>query len=206
MRSQDQSSRYRYAAALLTAALMLVPSNNVRAGAREAIDTEHSTVTVRVGKSGVFRAFADDHEIRGTVKQGVVDPDAHTVDILIEARGLRVLDPAMSPEHRSEVQARMLGTDVLDVTRFPEIRFTSDQAEATNAGWTVRGELQLHGQTHPVTATVRRQGNHYLGSVRLKQTEFGITPITVAGGTVKVKDEVTIDFDIATRTGLSTNN
>jgi hypothetical protein len=31
----------------------------------------------------------------------------------------------------------------------------------------------------------------------LKQTDFGITPVTVAGGTVKVKDEVKIEFEIA---------
>ena len=98
----------------------------------------------------------------------------------------------------------MLGADVLDVNRFPEIRFTSAQAEATNGGWTVRGELQLHGQIHPVTATVQHQGNHYRGSVHLKQTEFGITPVTVAGGTVKVKDEVTIDFDVVTQGGIAT--
>jgi hypothetical protein len=32
----------------------------------------------------------------------------------------------------------------------------------------------------------------------LKQSEFGITPISLAGGTVKVKDEMKIDFDIVT--------
>jgi hypothetical protein len=38
----------------------------------------------------------------------------------------------------------------------------------------------------------------YKGSARLKQTEFGITPVTVAGGAVQVKDEVTLDFDVVT--------
>lgn len=31
----------------------------------------------------------------------------------------------------------------------------------------------------------------------LKQRDFGITPVTVAGGTVKVKDELKIDLDIS---------
>jgi hypothetical protein len=31
----------------------------------------------------------------------------------------------------------------------------------------------------------------------LKQIEFGITPVTVPGGTVKVNDEVKVEFDIA---------
>jgi hypothetical protein len=33
----------------------------------------------------------------------------------------------------------------------------------------------------------------------LKQTAFGIKPISVAGGTIKVKDEVEIDFTIFPR-------
>ena len=33
----------------------------------------------------------------------------------------------------------------------------------------------------------------------LKQTDYGITPISVAGGAVKVKDELNIDFDIVTK-------
>jgi hypothetical protein len=32
----------------------------------------------------------------------------------------------------------------------------------------------------------------------LRQSDFGILPISIAGGTVKVKDEVTIEFDIVT--------
>jgi hypothetical protein len=30
----------------------------------------------------------------------------------------------------------------------------------------------------------------------LKQSAFGIEPIRIAGGTVKVKDEVKVEFDI----------
>jgi len=37
----------------------------------------------------------------------------------------------------------------------------------------------------------------YQGAAVLKQTGFGITPVKVAGGTVKVKDEVKVAFSIA---------
>jgi polyisoprenoid-binding protein YceI len=64
--------------------------------------------------------------------------------------------------------------------------------------WSVRGELELHGQTHPVTVRVVREQGHYKGSASLKQSDFGIVPISIAGGTVKVKDEIKIDFDVVT--------
>jgi hypothetical protein len=44
---------------------------------------------------------------------------------------------------------------------------------------------------------VTLKGEHYRGSATLRQTDFGIKPLTVAGGTVKVKDEVKIEFEIA---------
>jgi hypothetical protein len=33
----------------------------------------------------------------------------------------------------------------------------------------------------------------------LRQKDFGITPVSVAGGSVKVKDEVRIEFEIVGR-------
>jgi polyisoprenoid-binding protein YceI len=93
----------------------------------------------------------------------------------------------------------MLGPEVLDGDRFSQIRFHSVAIQRGDAGrWSVRGELEVHGQTRPVTVTVVREQGHYKGSTSLKQSDFGITPISIAGGTVKVKDEIKIDFDIVT--------
>jgi hypothetical protein len=51
----------------------------------------------------------------------------------------------------------------------------------------------------PVAVDVTLKGEHYRGAATLKQTDFGITPVTVAGGTVKVKDEVKIEFEVVLR-------
>jgi polyisoprenoid-binding protein YceI len=59
--------------------------------------------------------------------------------------------------------------------------------------------LTLHGQTRSITLHVSSTGTHYHGTTTLKQTDFGITPISIAGGTMKVKDELAIDFDVVTR-------
>jgi polyisoprenoid-binding protein YceI len=60
----------------------------------------------------------------------------------------------------------------------------------------VNGSLTLHGQTRPVVVTVRETAGHFTGVSRLKQSDFGIAPIKVAGGAVRVKDEIQIEFDI----------
>jgi polyisoprenoid-binding protein YceI len=91
----------------------------------------------------------------------------------------------------------MLGSEVLDAQNFKEIRFRSTRAEQSTPGvWTVAGDLTLHGQTRPVSAQVREKDGRYSGTCKVNITEFGIKPVKAAGGTVRVKDEVQIDFDI----------
>jgi polyisoprenoid-binding protein YceI len=62
--------------------------------------------------------------------------------------------------------------------------------------WEVHGDLTLRGKKQPVVVAVSLQDGHYRGSASFKQSTFGIAPISVAGGTVKVKDEIKIEFDI----------
>jgi polyisoprenoid-binding protein YceI len=162
-----------------------------------AIDAQKSGMTVRVFKSGLFSAFGHDHEIAAPIADGVADVEGRRVELRAKASTLRVRDPEASDKDRQEIQKTMLGPDVLDVERYPQIVFRSTSVEPAGPGsWTVPGELTLHGQTRPITVQVRERDGHYVGAVRVKQSDFGIKPIKVAGGTVSVKDEVRIDFDI----------
>jgi hypothetical protein len=54
----------------------------------------------------------------------------------------------------------------------------------------------LHGATKPVSLTVKQTGEPYTTHTVLKQTDFGITPLSIGGGMIKVKNEVEIDFQI----------
>jgi polyisoprenoid-binding protein YceI len=163
------------------------------------IDGPHSTVTVRVCKSGFLSAFGHNHEIRAPIQSGEVkESDSLSVELQVDARKLRVLDPEVSEGTRAQIQDTMQGIQVLDVVHFSEIRFQSTAVEPKGPDhWIVHGSLALHGKDRPVAVEVTLKGEHYRGSATLKQTDFGITPVTVAGGTVKVKDEVKIEFEVA---------
>jgi hypothetical protein len=54
----------------------------------------------------------------------------------------------------------------------------------------------LHGLTRSITFAVTRENNAYTGAIRIKQTDFGIRPIKIGGGVVKVKDELDISFRV----------
>src|SRR4051794_26351410 len=163
------------------------------------IDPALSKITIHVDKTGVFSFAGDKHEIATPIASGSVDEKAGTVEFTIDSRKLQVLDPQLDEKKRAEVQKTMLGPSVLDTAQYPEIRFRSSKATSTGQNaWIVNGELTLHGQTHPVTLPVKKDRGSYTGSTKLKQTDFGITPVSVAGGTVKVKDELKLDFEVVT--------
>ncbi len=182
--------------------IALVCACSTRASASQTprpIDAAHSTVTVYVYKSGLFSVFADNHVIRAPLASGNISIEAPlSIRITVRAGDLQVLDPNLPADERSEVQARMLGPEVLDAARFPEITFVS--AEITPAGpdaWNATGQLTIHGQTRTTTVHAVLQNGRYHGTVTIRQRDFGIEPIRVAGGTVKVKDELKIEFDVA---------
>jgi polyisoprenoid-binding protein YceI len=186
-----------------TFALMLVvcalawPAQPARAATAD-MDAEHSTLTIRVYKTGLFSAFAHDHEINAPIRHGSFDEEKQTVELSVDARTLKVMDPGVSASDRVQIQSTMLGPKVLDSEQFQEIKFHSTSIERAGEGkWTLNGELTLHGQTHPVKVEVQGEKGHYHGSALLRQKDFGITPVSIAGGSVKVKDEIRVEFDIS---------
>ncbi|HZS28284.1 MAG TPA: YceI family protein [Candidatus Angelobacter sp.] len=176
------------------------------------IDVEHSSLTVHVQRGGMFGFTGDNHEIHAPISKGKVDEVAKSVDFQVETAKMQVLDPKMDPAKRAQVQEKMLGPDVLDSAHYPLIEFSSTSVQSDKSGhWFVTGNLKLHGQSRPVTVQVSQPAQearaagagpkvrHYSGTASLKQSDFGIKPISIAGGTVKVKDEIKIDFEIVTR-------
>ena len=161
------------------------------------IDTEKSLMKVHVFKTGIFSAFGHEHEISAPIEAGSFSEDPPTVELKVSAKKMKVEDKDVSESDRAEIQQTMLGPKVLDSEQFPDIRFHS--AKVTKLGenkWQVEGELSLRGQTRPVTLMVSKEGGAYKGTTQLKQKDFGITPVTAGGGSVKTKNELRIDYEI----------
>jgi YceI-like domain len=185
----------------LVAAAVTISLFGLQSGrAQTSIDTEKSVINVHVSKSGLFSAFGHEHEIRAPIVQGSFVENPPRAEITVDARKMRVIDKDVSEKDRAEIQQTMLGPKVLDSERFPQIRFRSMQGSGGAQGkWILEGDLTLHGQTQPVRINVERREGRYRGTAELKQTDFGITPVTVGGGTVKVKNELRVEFEIVSR-------
>jgi hypothetical protein len=198
---QTASERWGYTIRLKQTIGIVLLLGSLAVGARadrHAIDVGHSRLLVTVYKSGLFSLFAHNHEIEAPIISGSVATGlSPAVELQIAAANLRVLDPGVAAETREEIHKRMLGPDVLDAARYPLIRFVSRRVQETGRDrWHVEGDLTLHGQTHPLAVDVKMTGSVYTGSVEFRQSDFGITPIRIAAGTVRVKDAVRVRFRI----------
>ena len=164
------------------------------------IDRASSKITIHVEKSGLFSAFAHNHIISAPLASGHLDASLRTVELKFHSREMRVLDPDVGDSDRAEIERTMKSDKVLDVDRFPEISFASTSIEKTDGDrYLVHGKLTLHGITGQIDLPVSFVNGRYTGKVTLKQTDYGITPIKIAGGSVKVKDPIEIVFEIVPR-------
>ncbi|PYS07707.1 MAG: hypothetical protein DMG15_29530 [Acidobacteria bacterium] len=94
-------------------------------------------------------------------------------------------------------------TEVLRVSEYPRNLFESIAIERTGDAnrIRVRGNLTIRGKTLPVmipsTLTHLEDGTYRAaGEYRFKQSSFLIKPVQLAGGTVRVKDELQTQFEI----------
>jgi polyisoprenoid-binding protein YceI len=179
-----------------------------------AIDAANSRVLIQVGKTGLFGFAGHAHEIaapevRGSVRFDPADLAQASVSLEFAAAALTVTGTGEPPGDVAEVQKVMRSERVLDVARFPTVAFSSRRVAITSqttgaADVVIDGDLTVHGTTRPVTvrARVTLDGGRLVtarGSFVMKQTDFGMVPVTAGGGTIRVKDELEIQFVLRTR-------
>ncbi len=172
------------------------------------VNPRESRFTVQAFAEGLFSSFGHNPKLSPGDFSGEVqfDPDnleASSLRFSVNADSLRVSDD-VSDKDRREIE-RMMKEDVLETGRFPEIVFESRSVMANliYAGFyrvQISGQLSLHGvvHDHSIDTQVRLLDNGLRaeGESSLKQAEYRIKKVSVAGGTLKVKDEVKLSFSI----------
>jgi len=176
-----------------------------------AIDKSSSSFTVRAFATGMLSSFGHNPTLAIRNFEGELEfsPDAigaSSLKIQARADSLEVMDDIKSKD-RQEMES-MMNKSVLETDKYPEISFVSTSVSASTLGENryqanLNGNLTLHGMTRPVTipTQVTLMGDMLRagGQFSLLQTNFGITLVSVAGGTLKLKDELKLAFDIVAR-------
>jgi polyisoprenoid-binding protein YceI len=206
------SANHRRAACWALAAALSSGSLVAAAERAYSVAGSESRVAILVGRAGLFKFAGHEHEVLARSLSGriLADPEAlerSSVSLSFESAALQVSGRDEPAEDVPKVQEAMLGPKVLEVTRFPAISFQSTRVAGKPVGSGVyelelQGQLTVRGVARPLTLPLQVElAEDRLvarGSTSLRQSDFGIKPISVAG-VVKVKDELAIDYEIVAR-------
>ena len=176
-----------------------------------AVDPKASHVRIHLGRSGLFQFMGHEHHIEAPVTQGRVevtdgDPGRSSVALRFASAALHVIPGSEPADDIPKVEERMR-TEVLEVSRYPEIVFASSSvrsSEGTGARLklTVAGTLTLKGRSFPVEIPleVESQGESLTarGEVELKLRDLGIEPPSV-GGVVNVSNRFKLELEVHAR-------
>lgn len=188
----------------------MATSSNTAEGllASYVLDAAKSRFLVKATATGLLSAFGHNPtiSIRGFAGEAwfrLQTPEQSSLRLRVDANSLTVTGD-VNEKDRHEME-RAMREDVLETARYPEIAFESSgvQASKITAGMyrmKIGGKLTLHGVTRdveiPCNATVGEDGMRANGEFTIVQTHFGIKLVSVAGGTLKMKDELKFSFDI----------
>ena len=147
--------------------------------------------------------------IRDFSGEAAIDPSAPaqaSLRLQIRASSLQVMDDIKSKD-RSEMESVMNQT-VLESAKYPDIVFESTAIAATQISEgryqiNMSGNLSLHGVTRslmvPIQLAFLGEMFRASGECSIAQSNYGIQPVSVAGGSLKLKDELKFTFDIVAR-------
>jgi polyisoprenoid-binding protein YceI len=176
-----------------------------------AIDAKASQFTVQAFASGLISAVAHSPKIavRDWTAQVSFAPDTlqdARMKAVLKTASFEVLDELRESDRRE--LHRVMYNEVLETGRFPEAVFESsvigaDRLKDSLYRVNVEGRLSLHGvsNTHTFFSQVAFGVDTFRahGEFTLLQTDYGIRIASVAGGTLKLQDELKLRFYVVGR-------
>lgn len=183
----------------------------LEATVRYLVDGKGSRFTARAFATGLLSAFGHDPtisipEFEGEARVNLNALGESSLHLVIQAASLTVTGD-INDKDRNEINRRM-HDEVLESDGYPEITYECSKLSASQTGegqyWVaLNGELSMHGVTRsqPISARVTVNGDtlQAAGDFSVRQSDYEIKPVSAAGGTVKLKDEIKLSFEITAR-------
>jgi polyisoprenoid-binding protein YceI len=171
------------------------------------IDASQSLVTVTVRRGGPLARMGHDHVVASRTLDGFVDVEHGRAELrfrldemIVDEAALRReagLDTSPTTEAIAGTRSNML-TKVLNAQTYPVVLLRAWRKEGA-----VVLEITLHGVKRLLDVPLQLENRNgritATGSFRIKQSDFGITPMSVLGGALVVKDELELGFRIVAR-------
>jgi polyisoprenoid-binding protein YceI len=184
----------------------MVSTASASAGARYVIDTRASQFSVQAFASGLVAAIAHSPKIAirdwtGEVEVAPGPLGNNSLKVKVKAASLEVLDELKEADRR-EIH-RVMKIEVLETDRFPDITFESTEVKLERQKEDlykalVSGKLSLHGFTNDLdfaaSVALGVDTARAYGTFMIRQTDYNIRIASIAGGTLKLQDELKFSF------------
>lgn len=185
-----------------------------------AVDAEASDVRIHVFRGGRAPRLGKNHVIAVRGLKGFVALGSDLPTDAAFALAFRVdtldLDPdalrtetggsfakLLSEDQIEGTRNNMMGADVLDAGRFPEVMLRAVRVRGDWPMLVARTAVTLHGATveYDTLMRVTREDGRLIaeGSMVIRQTDFGITPMTALGGILGLQDPLGITYRLVAR-------
>lgn len=169
------------------------------------IEQALSLVTIEVRRGGLFTSLGHDHIVASHHVTGYVDVDQGRADLYIPLDQLIVDEAALRAEagFTSQPSAdaiagtrRNMLDKVLESGRYPhafiQVAYANSDKSKLNVTITLHGMVKIFEV--PAKIETRPNGLKITGQMTFKQTDFGMTPLSILGGVIQVKDELVFNF------------
>jgi polyisoprenoid-binding protein YceI len=173
------------------------------------IDPAKSLVVIEVRRGGSLARLGHDHVIASHELTGYVAPGEGRADMYVALARLVVDEPELRKEAGFDTQptesdiegtrSNMLN-HVLEAEQFPFALIGVAGAGAKEKKTTLAVAITLHGRTHtlqvPAEIEADEKNVSVSGKLAFNQSDFGITPYSLLGGAIAVKDGLALRFSI----------
>jgi polyisoprenoid-binding protein YceI len=175
------------------------------------LDAARSKFMIRAFAGGPLWFKGHDHFVaardftgEARLTPGSVSPASLTLDV-------RAASLAETREVFTEQQKKIIDGELRDIVlepdKYPEIIFRSTDVSAEARGGLFRvrlgGDLTLHGVTRhvsiPAEVTLEGDALRARGEFDIKRSDFKVPATSAFHGTVRVRDRLTVSFDIVAR-------
>jgi polyisoprenoid-binding protein YceI len=178
---------------------------------RYVVDGRSSRFTVQAFATGMLARMGHNptigiRDFSGEMKFNPEKLEAGSFHLLIQSASLSVQDDISDKDLR-EIE-RLMKQEVLETATFPEIVYDAPSITVTKMAdalysAALNGKLTLHGvmRNQPMSVRVALFGTmlRASGDFTLDQTDYNIKLVSVAGGALKLKDELKFSFEIVAR-------
>jgi YceI-like protein len=176
------------------------------------VDPSESLIVIEVHRGGSLARLGHDHVVASHEVTGYVAPGEGRADMYVAVARLVVDEPELRKEAGFDTQptesdiegtrANMLN-HVLEAEQFPFALIGVAGADAKPGKTTLVVTIALHGQTRTLQVPVEIEADEkrvsVSGKVAFNQSDFGITPYSLLGGAIAVKDGLALRFRIRAR-------